>query len=162
MMDMNKCKLSKTITLAKLHPSDYRIWVSQAKATLNVYDCLNIVHGTEPNPAPQAQIPGTPIPPALRKLITSWTTCHSLAREALLHCLERSELIKVHDLPLASQIWSRLKEEYSAISDALHAKAETQFHSLRKLPTTSVQTHVNEFTKLLADTQYHAPPGTLS
>jgi gag-polypeptide of LTR copia-type len=86
--------------------------------------------------------------------------CHALAREALFRCLERSELIKVHDLPLGSEIWTPLKEEYNAISDALHAKAETQFHLLRQLPTTSMQAHINAFTKLLADTQYHTPPGT--
>ena len=149
-------KTSKTIYLAKLHPSDYRIWVSTAEATLNVYNCLDIVNGTEPNPTPATGV----ITPAVRKAINSWVTRHALAREALLRCLERSELIKVHDLQLASQIWARLKEEYGNVSDALHAKAEYEFHSLRKLPTTSIQTHVNEFTRLLADTQYHAPPGT--
>jgi gag-polypeptide of LTR copia-type len=152
-------KLSEIITLAKLHHSDYRIWVSQAEATFTVYDCLNIVQGMEPNPA-LTQAPGAAITPANRKLITSWATRHALAREALLRCLDRSELIKVHNLPLASEIWTRLNEEYGAISDALYAKAETQFHSLRKLPTTSVQAHVDNFTKLLADTQYHAPPST--
>ena len=149
-------KISKIINLAKLHPSDYRIWVSTAEATLNVYNCLDIVKGTEPNPTPATGV----TTPAVRKTIASWINRHALAREALLRCLERSELIKVHDLQLASQIWARLKEEYGNVSDALHAKAEYEFHSLRKLPTTSIQTHVNEFTRLLADTQYHAPPGT--
>jgi hypothetical protein len=153
-------KFSKIINLAKLQPSDFRIWLSQAEATFNFYDCLNIVKGIEHDPTPQGQIPGTPIPLATCKLITSWTTRHALAREALLRCLDRSELIKVHDLPLAFDIWARLKEEHSAISDALYAKAETQFHSFGKTLSSSMQIHINEFTKLLADTQYHAPPGT--
>ena len=43
-----------TITLSKLVPSEYRMWVVQAEATLGVYDCLEIVRGNEQNPLPQS------------------------------------------------------------------------------------------------------------
>jgi hypothetical protein len=120
MTDTDERKLTKTITLAKLHPPDFRIWLSTAEVTFAVYDCLNIVNGTELNPA-LSQAPGATTP-ANRKINASWTNRHALAREALLRSLERSELIKVHDLPLAADIWARLKEEYGAISDALRLK----------------------------------------
>ena len=45
-------KQEKTITLSKLVPADYRMWVIQAEATLGVYECLEIVRGTEQNPTP--------------------------------------------------------------------------------------------------------------
>src|SRR5204862_8020741 len=45
-------KHAATITLSKLVPSEYRMWVVQAEATLGVYDCLEIVRGNEQNPTP--------------------------------------------------------------------------------------------------------------
>jgi hypothetical protein len=160
--DITDLKASKTIPLAKLVPNDYRIWVSSAEATLTVYNCFKIVNGIEPNPTPQPDADGAiaVINQALRRQINSWETRHALAREALLKFLQHSELIKVHNFKLASQIWSRLHEEFGNVSDALHAKSELLFHSLRKAPMTSMQDHINEFTRLQADVEYHSPPGT--
>src|SRR5271155_5130391 len=45
-------------------------------------------------------------------------------------------------------------------SDVLRAKAEVRFHSLQKKPTTSINEHIDEFTKLQEDVEYHALPGT--
>jgi hypothetical protein len=93
MTDTDERKLLKTITFAKLHPPDFCIWLSTAEAMFAVYDCLlNIVNGTEPNPA-QSQTPGA-ITPANRKINASWTNRHALAREALLRSLERAQLVK--------------------------------------------------------------------
>jgi len=135
------------------------MWVSTAEATLSIHGCLGIVQGTE-------SVPTTPITTsssasnALKKSVASWKQRHALAREALLKCLERSELIKVHTLRTAAEIWHRLQQEYGNVSDVLHAKAELKFHSLRKKPTTSIQQHIDEFTKLHEDVEYHSPPGT--
>ena len=151
-------KVSKTIHLNKLVPSDYRMWVSTAEATLSIHGCLGIVQGTETQPT---LITGSStVSVASKKSIASWTLRHALAREALLKCLERSELIKVHTLQTAAEIWQRLHQEYGNVSDVLHAKAELKFHSLRKKPTTSIQQHIDDFTKLHEDVEYHSPPGT--
>jgi hypothetical protein len=117
-----------------LNPADYRIWVSSAEATLAVYNCLELVRGNEPDPTPQPDANGVvaAITPALRRQIQSWTTRQALAREALLKSLERSELIKVYDLSLASEIWNRLRTEYGNISNMLYSKAELNFHSFQK------------------------------
>jgi hypothetical protein len=45
---------------------------------------------------------------------------HALAKEALLQCLDWAERIKVYNLSIASEIWSRLREEYGNVSAALH------------------------------------------
>jgi len=55
---------------------------------------------------------------------------------------------------------ARHQEEYGNVSDVLHAKAELKFHSLRKKPTTSIQSHIDEFTNLHEEVEYHSPPGT--
>ena len=149
-------KYEKTINLAKLKPSDYRMWVSQVEATLAVYNCYNIVTGAEIDPTPA----DGNVTPTLRKQMTSWKIRHDLAREALLRSLERSELLKVHNLRNASEIWNRLRVEYGGVSDVLRAKAELHFHSLRKDPKTTLQNHIDEFTKLQEAVDYHAPPGT--
>ena len=45
-------KLEKTIALTKLKSNEYRLWVIQTEATLEVHKCLDIVLGKEPNPSP--------------------------------------------------------------------------------------------------------------
>src|SRR5579859_6765514 len=108
-------KKEKTITLNKLKPNEYRIWVVQAEATLGVYECLDIVQGTELNPTPAMNGDGTfpPINAALRAKINSWNCRHALAREALLRALESAEMMKVYSVKeSAAAIWSRLHEEY--------------------------------------------------
>jgi len=161
MSDENSERKKHTISLIKLVPADYRIWVSSAEATFAIYNCLELVRGDEPDPTPQPDANGVvaAITPALRRQIRSWTTCHSLAREALFKSLNRSELIKVYDLKLASEIWARLCTEYGNICDILYSKAELNFRSLRKEATTSMQDHINEFTRLQVDVDYHRPPG---
>ena len=95
-------KTLKTITRKKLKPESYRFWVSAASATLQVHNCLNIVLGCEPKPAP-ADENAAPTP-AMRRSISGWETRHSLARESLLNALEDPELVKVYQLPTAQEI----------------------------------------------------------
>ena len=37
-------KSEKTITLNKLVPTEYRVWVVQAEATFGVHNCLDLIH----------------------------------------------------------------------------------------------------------------------
>ena len=84
-------KQDKTITLNKLVPTEYRMWVVQAEATLGVHGCLDIVRGIEQNPTPAVDANGIlpPINAALRNKINDWNRRHALAREALLRCLQQ-------------------------------------------------------------------------
>src|SRR5216117_2823528 len=88
-------KHAATITLSKLVPSEYRMWVVQAEATLGVYECLEIVRGTELNPTPPANVHGVlpAINAALRNRITNWNRRNARAREALLKCLNSADLM---------------------------------------------------------------------
>jgi len=58
-MTNNEDRKEKTINLSKLIPNKYLMWVVQAEATLGAYECLEIVHGTEPSPTPPANANGT-------------------------------------------------------------------------------------------------------
>ena len=82
-------KHTVTITLSKLVPSEYRMWVVQAEATLGVYDCLEIVRGNEQNPTPPLKANGNlpAINAALCTRINDWNRHHVGAREAVLKCL---------------------------------------------------------------------------
>jgi hypothetical protein len=48
--EKNNSVVQKTITLTKLKPSEYRLWAVQAKSTLDVQNCLNVVFSREVDP----------------------------------------------------------------------------------------------------------------
>ena len=93
-------KHTATITLNKLVSSEYRMWDVQAKATLGVYDYLEIFRGNEQNPTPPLNANGNlpAINAALRARINDWNRRHVCAREALLKCLDSSDLMKVYSV----------------------------------------------------------------
>jgi hypothetical protein len=155
----------KTIRLTGLIPENYRLWASQCESTFRVFGVLDIVLGHEPSPERAASstpsdTPGDadverPITAAQRKSIEQWQQHHDLARQALLTCLEPAELTKVYHLQLAHEIWKRLAEEYGAISSLKRAQASAAFYALRKQPSTTMQLHINAFTKLQQEVNYH-------
>src|SRR5437773_7751171 len=119
-------KHEKTITLNKLDPSEYRTWFIQAEATLGVYECLEIVRGTEQNPTPPLNANGNlpAINAALRVRIKEWNRRHERAREALLKCLNSADFMKVYSVrESASAIWIRLHEEYGQILNLEYIRA---------------------------------------
>src|SRR5205814_6196626 len=134
-------KQEKTIALNKLVPTDYRMWVVQAEATLGIYECLDIVRGTEQNPTPAVNANGTlpAINAALRIKINDWNRRHARAREALLKCLNSADLMKVYSVrESAAGIWTRLHEEYGQILDLEYIRASNEYHIRRKTPDTSM------------------------
>ena len=154
-----------TITLSKLVPSEYRMWVVQAEATLGVYDCLEIVLGNEQNPTPPINANGNlpAINAALRIRINDWNRRHARAREALLKCLNSADLMKVYSVrESAAGIWTRLHEEYGQILDLEYIRANNEYHILRKAPETSMDDHINQFTRLRQEVDYHKPPNARS
>src|SRR5437762_8511977 len=138
-------KQEKTITLNKLVPTDYRMWVVQAEATLGVYECLDIVRGNEQNPTPAADTNSIlpVINAALCTRINDWNRRHARARETLLKCLEPAEMIKVYSVrENAVTIWTCLYKEYGHILDIEYIRVDTQFHILRKEKETSMHDHI--------------------
>src|SRR5437667_11077876 len=97
---------------------------------------------------------------ALRARINDWNRCHVPAREALLKCLNSADLMKVYSVrESASAIWTRLHEEYSQVLNLEYMRANNEYHMLRKAPETSLEDHINQFTKLYQKAEYHKSPG---
>ena len=159
----------KTIKLTGLVPENYRLWASQSESTFRVYGVLDIVLGHEPNPSPEraasstpssdtpgdGDVPERPITAAQRKSIEQWQSRHDLARQALLTCLEPAELTKVYHLHFAYEIWKRLADEYGAVSDLKRAQASAAFYALQKQENVQMQYHINTFTQLQQEVNYH-------
>ena len=152
--------MEKTITLNKLKPNEYRLWVIQTEATFEVHKCLDLVLGNEPNPTP-VDDDGTPIGPIgerLRAKINSWKTRHALAREALLRSLEPADIFKV--IPHRDSvpaIWNRLKNEYGRPLDFEYIRVNNEYMNLRKDDNTTMDAHITRFNQLLQDVEYNKP-----
>jgi hypothetical protein len=96
-----------------------------------------------------------PITAAQRKSIEKWQTHHNLAHQALLACLAPEELTKVYQLHSVHEIWKRLADEYGPVSDFRRAQATSAFYSLQRKSSTSMQDHINIFTRLQQEVDYH-------
>jgi gag-polypeptide of LTR copia-type len=159
----------KTIRLTGLVPENYRLWASQSESIFRVFGVLNIVLGRESHPHPERAASSTlsdtqsdtdvqverPITAAQRKSIEQWQSRHDLARQALLTCLEPTELTKIYHLQLAHEIWKRLADEYGAVSDLKRAQASAAFYTLQKRSSMSMPNHINAFTQLQQEVNYH-------
>ena len=87
----------------------------QARATLGVYEVLDIIEGIESDPTPRNEEGNAigPINATTRSSIDKWNRKHALAKEALLKALESTKLLKIVDVQdSASTIWNRFHEEY--------------------------------------------------
>src|SRR6266496_2077909 len=150
----------KTIILTKLRPQEYRLWAMQARATFGVYEVLDIVEGREPDPTPRDAGGNAigPIGAAVRSNIDKWNRKHALAKEALLKVLEPTELLKIVGVQdSASAIWNLLRDEYGQVLNIKYIRADYELHILRKDEKTSMDDHINQFTRLLQDLEYHKP-----
>ena len=158
--DNTTVKSEKTISLKQLKPNEYRLWVIQAEATFEVYQCLGIVLGTEPNPTP-VDDDGTTIGPIgnrMQATITSWQKRHALAREALLKALEPGDMMKIYShRHSAPAIWNRLQQEYSQPLDFEYIRLNSQLQSLRKDDKTTMDAHITRFNQLLQEVEYNKP-----
>jgi len=160
MAEENNDRRDKTITLTKLKPQEYRLWVITARATFDVYGVLDIVEGREPDPTP-VNPDGAPgaINTQHRSKIQKWKRNHGLAREALLKALEPAELLKVGPVQgSAPEIWNRLEKEYGQVIRTEYVRALRAFYSYEKDDKTSMEDHINRFEKLLQDVEYTKPP----
>lgn len=150
--------VSKTIRLTELDPKSWRLWAAQTEATFGVHGVMDIVLGQRLHPkVPETSDAESMTEDGARKAqeAKKWDRQHALARQALLACLPKSELTNVYQFKLASEIWSRLAEEYGAISTARRAIANRDFYSLIKDPDTSIDTYIPVFTSRLQDLNYN-------
>ena len=158
--DNTTFRMERSISLNKLKPNEYRLWVIQTEATFEVHKCLDIVLGVETNPTP-VDDDGRPIGPIgklLQSTIASWQTRHALAREALLKSLEPADMLKVIAYKnSAPAIWNRLKNEYGKPLDFEYIRVNSEYMSLRKEQNTTMDAHITRFNQLLQEVEYNKP-----
>jgi len=67
------------------------------KAMLKFYKLFDILDGSKLDPTPYDNDGSVlfPIPTAVRELVKKWKHDHEHAREAIIHCLPDSELLKL-------------------------------------------------------------------
>ena len=169
MSEVNKKKTTKTVHLETLHPKNYRLWYVKSEATFDVNGLLSIVNGSETHPHAELLDPGQQIvaysklseqDAATRKAIQKFEHRAGLARQALFNALEPAEMTKVQSLRNPHEIWQRLHDEYGAVSDVRRAHALTAFYTLRKQPDQPLKDHIDMFSKLQQEVDYHRPEGT--
>ena len=148
-------KAEKPIKLEDLDPKFYLLWADKAKAAFLVAKVLPIVDGRQSNPFLLAE-PAN-LTAAQRKELDEWQHRDDLARSALISSLKPTEHLKVFNLTTAHAVWSRLQEEYGQISDLKRATAETEWHSLVKAPSTSMNDHIDKFTSLQQELNFQRP-----
>ena len=169
MSDFNKNKAPKTVHLEPLHPNTYRLWYVKSEATFDVSGLLSIVNGTEPHPSPDLLDPGqqnvafsklSELSTATREAIQKFEHRAGLARQALFNALAPAEMTKVQILRNPHDIWQRLHDEYGAVSDVRRAHALTAFYTLRKQPDQPLKEHIDTFSRLQQEVDYHRPEGS--
>jgi transposase InsO family protein len=148
-------KAEKPIKLEDLDPKLYLLWADKAKAAFLVAKVLPIVDGRQSNPYPLTE-PAN-LTAAQRKELDDWQHKDDLARSALISSLKPTEHFKVFNLTTAHAVWSRLQDEYGQISDLKRATAETEWHSLIKSPSTSMNDHIDKFTSLQQELNFQRP-----
>src|SRR5438552_17080160 len=139
-------KHEKTITLNKLVPSEYRVWVIQAEATLGVYECLEIVRGTEQNPTPPLKCQRQPssyqccITREDQRLESSSCTCKRSALEMLQFGRFDESLLSQGS---ASAIWTRSMKNTAKSSTSSTCEQTTNITCKQSSMYVS---HINQFT----------------
>ena len=161
-------KRDKPIKLSTLDTNQYRRWADTAKQTFEIYKVFDVVNGSSPDPTPpnvDSDNPNSPtflaLTPNQRKTISDWKYRNLLAQEAITNALSPEDYNSVGHLKYASEIWSRLKQEYGQTFDICRAVAGTEFHTLKKHKSTPMEEHIRKFKKLRAELNYQRPVGVL-
>src|SRR5216117_1432892 len=77
----------------------------------------------------------------------------------LLKCLNSADLMKVYLVrESSSAIWTRPHEEYGQGLNLEYMRANNEYRMLQKVTETSMEDHINQFTKLHQKAEYHKPP----
>jgi len=161
-------KRDKPIKLPTLDTNQYRRWADIAKQTFEIFKVFDVVDGTSLDPTPpdvDSDNPNSPtflaLPQNQRKVITDWKYRHLLALEAIISALNPEDYNSVSHLKYASEIWAQLQQEYGQTFDIRRAIVETQFHTLKKHKSTSMEDHIRKFKQLRAELDYQHPSGVL-
>ena len=124
---------------------------------------FNIVDGTETDPTPHDDDSTIlqPISATTRDQIEKWKHNHERTREAIIHCLHDSELLKLDDVQDdVTAIWKWLHDEYSRSSNLEYVYASNDLTNLKKKEKITINDYINKFEKLIYEINYNKPSAT--
>ena len=168
------------LDLPPFDPSKYRTWSHMAKIFFIQHELFNIVSGKETNPAgidvdPKSISGVVRIsaetdevldgPPSLdspepHRKIWDWNVHHGFAYSFLMRSIQANSAAysKVVDCKTAGQVWEHLEHEYGQSSSVVLELWEAKLAKLMKRQDTSMQAHIDEFSLLIEQLNYHLPP----
>src|SRR5438876_1353365 len=159
-------------------PESYRTWSHMARIFFVQHELFDIVNGNEPNPAGANVIPkvhdgfirltdgsilqGDPTPAwsAQQRSIWDWNRRHGLAYGFIMKSLTDNPAAysKVIDCRTANDVWTTLAKEYGQSSNVILRVLEAQLSAMFKKDDTSMAEHVDTYSQLLEQINYHLKP----
>jgi hypothetical protein len=170
------------LTLGKFDQDDFPDWMHTAQRFFVQYKLWDIITGETPNPAgdvepsvtsgkidlgervgptPQMRfLRGEPDPQRPHEVaVYKWNERHSLAYNYLLDSVkpDRSAYSRIVGCKTAADAWKKLVMQYGARSDAKLSLLEERLHYLKKTPETMMNKHIDDFSNLIEQIQFHLP-----
>src|SRR5208282_2271165 len=171
------------LTLGKFDADDFHDWMHTAQRFFVQYKLWDIVTGDLVNPAGDVEpsvtsgkidlgetagsigavgriLQGTPDPAKPHEVkVYRWNETHSLAYNYLLDTVksDRAAYSRIVGCKMASDAWKKLVTQYGTRSDAKLSILEEQLYYLKKTPDVTMNKHVNKFSNLLEQIQFHTP-----
>src|SRR5271154_6851039 len=173
------------LTLGKFDADDFHDWMHTARRFFVQYKLWDIVTGDLVNPAGDVEpsvysgkidlgetagspgadgrfLQGTPNPEKPHEInVYKWNERHSLAYNYLLDAVksDRAAYSRIVGCKTAADAWQKLVTQYGARSDAKLSILEEQLHYLKKMADTTMSKHIDNFSNLIEQIQFHLPLG---
>jgi len=158
-------------------PENYRTWSHMARIFFVQHELFGIVNGNEPNLAgdviPKVHdglvrladgsiLHGDPAPTwsAQQRSVWDWNHRHGLAYGFIMKSLTDNPAAysKVIDCKTAHDVWETLAKEYGQSSNVILRVLEAQLSTLFKKEDTPMAEHVDTFSQLIEQINYHLKP----
>ena len=172
------------LTLGKFDADDFHDWMHTAQRFFVQYKLWDIVTGDLANPAGDVEpsvtsgkidlgetagppgaderfLRGTPNPEKHHEInVYRWNERHSLAYNYLLDAVksDRAAYSRIVGCKTAADAWQKLVTQYGTRSDAKLSILEEKLFYLKKTPEVTMSKHVDNFSNLIEQIQYHNPP----
>jgi hypothetical protein len=163
------------LTLGKFDLDNFHDWMHTVQCFFIQYKLWNIVTGDSENPAGdvepsvtsgkidlghRAVLTGEPDPAHSHEVsVYKWNERHSLAHNYLLDAVksDRATYSRIVGCKIAADAWPKLVMLYGTRSDAKLCILEEQLHYLKKTAETTMSKHIDNFSNLIEQIQFHLP-----
>jgi hypothetical protein len=163
------------LTLGKFDADDFHDWMHTAQRFFVQYKLWDIITRDSENPDGDVEpsvtsgkidlghgalLRGEPDPANSHEVsVYKWNERHSLAYNYLLDAVksDRAAYSRIVGCKTAADAWQKLVTQYGARSDAKLSILEEQLHYLKKMSETTMSKHIDNFSNLIEQIQFHLP-----